>query len=61
MSVYVRCKKVVKECTWEVSVFQCKIHVYSCIDIKHKLKAKAVPLHAMDVLGGRGGIACTHS
>jgi hypothetical protein len=24
-------------------------------------KAKAVPLHAMEVLGGRGGIAPTHS
>jgi hypothetical protein len=25
------------------------------------LKSKAVPLHAMEVLGGRGGIAPTHS
>jgi hypothetical protein len=25
------------------------------------LKAKAVPLHAMKALGGRGGIASTHS
>jgi hypothetical protein len=24
-------------------------------------KSKAVPLHAMEVLGGRGGIAPTHS
>jgi hypothetical protein len=27
----------------------------------HTTKSKAVPLHAMDVLGGRGGIAPTHS
>jgi hypothetical protein len=26
-----------------------------------KQKAKAVPLHAMEALGGRGGIALTHS
>jgi hypothetical protein len=25
------------------------------------LKSKAVPLHAMEALGGRGGIAPTHS
>jgi hypothetical protein len=26
-----------------------------------KVKGKAVPLHAMEALGGRGGIAPTHS
>jgi hypothetical protein len=26
-----------------------------------KLASKAVPLHAMEALGGRGGIALTHS
>jgi hypothetical protein len=26
-----------------------------------KSKSKAVPLHAMEALGGRGGIAPTHS
>jgi hypothetical protein len=25
-----------------------------------KMKGKAVPLHAMEALGGRGGIAPTH-
>jgi hypothetical protein len=29
-------------------------------DIK-KVKSKAVPLHAMEAHGGRGGIAPTHS
>jgi hypothetical protein len=28
---------------------------------KRKKKKKAVPLHAMEALGGRGGIAPTHS
>jgi hypothetical protein len=28
---------------------------------KAKAKAKAVPLYAMEVIGGRGGIAPTHS
>jgi hypothetical protein len=28
---------------------------------KSKVKSKAVPLHAMETLGGRGGIAPTHS
>jgi hypothetical protein len=27
----------------------------------HHSKGKAVPLHAMEALGGRGGIAPTHS
>jgi hypothetical protein len=27
----------------------------------HLVKGKAVPLHAMEALGGRGGIAPTHS
>jgi hypothetical protein len=27
----------------------------------YKVKSKAVPLHAMEALGGRGGIAPTHS
>jgi hypothetical protein len=30
-------------------------------EIKSKVKSKAVPLHAMEALGGRGGIAPTHS
>jgi hypothetical protein len=29
--------------------------------IDHLCKSKAVPLHAMKALGGRGGIAPTHS
>jgi hypothetical protein len=29
--------------------------------IKVKKKSKAVPLHAMEAHGGRGGIAPTHS
>jgi hypothetical protein len=29
--------------------------------VKVKKKSKAVPLHAMEALGGRGGIAPTHS
>jgi len=29
--------------------------------ITYLIKGKAVPLHAMEALGGRGGIAATHS
>jgi hypothetical protein len=29
--------------------------------VRCKVKSKAVPLHAMEALGGRGGIAPTHS
>jgi hypothetical protein len=32
-----------------------------CIKDIFKKKAKAVPLHTTEVLGGRGGIAPTHS
>jgi hypothetical protein len=32
----------------------------SCFHIILKVKGKAVPLHAMEALGGRGGIAPTH-
>jgi hypothetical protein len=40
-----------------------QIHFYKLICIsKSKVKiSKAVPLHAMEALGGRGGIAPTHS
>jgi hypothetical protein len=31
------------------------------IHIGHIDKGKAIPLHAMEALGGRGGIAPTHS
>jgi hypothetical protein len=31
------------------------------IDLDIVSKSKAVPLHAMEALGGRGGIAPTHS
>jgi hypothetical protein len=31
------------------------------LDASKKSKKKAVPLHAMEALGGRGGIAPTHS
>jgi hypothetical protein len=34
---------------------------YICLKHKSKVKSKAVPLHAMEALGGRGGIAPTHS
>jgi hypothetical protein len=40
------------------------IFTYSMIrdyDTSSILKSKAVPLHAMEALGGRGGIAPTHS
>jgi hypothetical protein len=37
------------------------MHIKSLIDIYKKGKGKAVPLHAMEALGGRGGIAPTHS
>jgi hypothetical protein len=30
-------------------------------DVLFEVKGKAVPLHAMEALGGRGGIAPTHS
>jgi hypothetical protein len=69
--------KAVKACWWaEVensaapwhSVWCCKT---VCPDVSHfsitwfvnfsKGKGKAVPLHAMEALGGRGGIAPTHS
>jgi hypothetical protein len=33
----------------------------ACILEIHKKKSKAVPLHAMEALGGRGGIAPTHT
>jgi hypothetical protein len=36
------------------------IYIYIYIYIS-KVKSKAVPLHAMEALGGRGGIAPTHS
>jgi hypothetical protein len=32
-----------------------------CLAEESKVKSKAVPLHAMEALGGRGGIAPTHS
>jgi hypothetical protein len=35
-----------------------KLEVYYRV---YKIKAKAVPLHAMEEFGGRGGIAPTHS
>jgi hypothetical protein len=43
-----------------------KISVYFCIFPNKQfpfqvIKGKAVPLHAMEALGGRGGIAPTHS
>jgi hypothetical protein len=41
---------------WDVEV---KFH-YS-FSQHYKVKSKAVPLHAMEELGGRGGIAPTHS
>jgi hypothetical protein len=31
------------------------------VEVKSKKKSKAVPLHAMEALGGRGDIAPTHS
>jgi hypothetical protein len=31
------------------------------VDLQQKKKGKAVPLHALEALGGRGGIAPTHS
>jgi hypothetical protein len=31
------------------------------LDVNLDIKGKAVPLHAMEALGGRGGIASTHS
>jgi hypothetical protein len=42
-------------CTY-VALHAC-IHTYFLV----KKKAKAVPLHAMEALGGRGGIAPIHS
>jgi hypothetical protein len=34
--------------------------IHKCHNLKKK-KSKAVPLHAMEAHGGRGGIAPTHS
>jgi hypothetical protein len=31
------------------------------LQVKVKKESKAVPLHAMEALGGRGGITTTHS
>jgi hypothetical protein len=36
-------------------------HVNGNITFQLKAKAKAVPLHAMETFGGRGGIAPTYS
>jgi hypothetical protein len=40
--------------------FLCWVHV-ELRQMPQKAKGKAVPLHAMEALGGRGGIAPTHS
>jgi hypothetical protein len=32
-----------------------------CNQLKYSCKSKAVPLHAMEAHGGRGGIAPTHT
>jgi hypothetical protein len=34
---------------------------FRTVELYKKKKGKAVPLHAMEALGGRGGIAPTHS
>jgi hypothetical protein len=39
----------------DYGIFEGSIVTLACI------KSKAVPLHAMETLGGRGGIAPTHS
>jgi hypothetical protein len=36
-------------------------HIKLSVYLNVKSKSKAVPLHAMEALGGRGGIAHTHS
>jgi hypothetical protein len=38
-----------------------KFHATNSMKYGKKSKSKAVPLHAMEALGGRGGIAPTHS
>jgi len=35
--------------------------LFTCVRYCKVKKSKAVPLHAMEVLGGRGSIAPTHS
>jgi hypothetical protein len=37
------------------------IIIVICFKVATKAKTKAVPLHAMKALGGRGGIAPTHT
>jgi hypothetical protein len=50
------CNATVRKCFVPYRISQyCKVHSFL------SFKAKAVPLHAMNVLGGRGGIAPTHS
>jgi hypothetical protein len=39
----------------------CSHFLFFSFSDKTKGKGKAVPLHAMEALGGRGGIAPTHS
>jgi hypothetical protein len=43
---------------WSYLCLVFRVGFTACLD---KAKAKAVPLHATDMLGGRGGIAPTHS
>jgi hypothetical protein len=40
-----------------------RVDVFVDADVseKHKVKSKAVPVHAMEAFRGRGGIAPTHS
>jgi hypothetical protein len=40
---------------------ECRLGFIKSLQVKVKIKGKAVPLHAMEALGGRGGIAPTHS
>jgi hypothetical protein len=48
--------------TVRMTVYCTPLFVDRVIILKHlKLKAKPVPLHTMEALGGRGAIAPTHS
>jgi hypothetical protein len=38
-----------------------RARTFDAMSVKSKVESKAVPLHAMKVPGGRGGIAPTHS